>query len=266
MLIPPLSRKNDSYAFFINAYNALAIHMITANACEKDLFGACGNIGSITDIGTIIPYRPVWGMTAGTLAGNSYSLDDVEGYLRNPTPYSEDPRLHAAIVCASISCANLRPEAYVAERIDYQLTDNFNSFINNTGKGMDVDETDNMVHLNMVFKWYESDFIDYMKNTDSTVEVLEYILIYMYQSDPRFNWLRLNKGTVTIHYFDYNWDVNAEDGVPCSCQQRPCYPLWALLVTLGSLVFAVIIVAVVVVCVRRRRARAGYERINEDDK
>lgn len=61
-------------------------------------------------------------MWAGTVAGRNYTLDDVEDYLRKPTPYKEDPRLHACIVCASISCPNVLREAFVAERIEEQMT------------------------------------------------------------------------------------------------------------------------------------------------
>lgn len=46
---------------------------------------SCQPIESIRDIGTIL--NPVWTMKAGYAAGKSWSLDEVENYLRNPTPF-----------------------------------------------------------------------------------------------------------------------------------------------------------------------------------
>ena len=46
---------------------------------------SCQPIESIRDIGTIL--NPVWTMEAGYAAGKSWSLDEVENYLRNPTPF-----------------------------------------------------------------------------------------------------------------------------------------------------------------------------------
>lgn len=49
--------------------------------------------------------------------------------------FREDPRLHACIVCASISCPNVRREAYTVDKIDQQMTDQMTSFLANPKKG-----------------------------------------------------------------------------------------------------------------------------------
>ncbi|WP_317196161.1 DUF547 domain-containing protein [Hymenobacter siberiensis] len=47
------------------------------------------------------------------------SLDNIEhGTLRKQY---DDPRIHFALVCASMSCARLRNEPYTAARLDAQL-------------------------------------------------------------------------------------------------------------------------------------------------
>ena len=49
------------------------------------------------------------------------SLDNIEhGTLRKKY---NDPRIHFALVCASISCPRLRNEAYMADKLDAQLDD-----------------------------------------------------------------------------------------------------------------------------------------------
>jgi len=49
------------------------------------LLFSCRPIKSIKDIGTVL--KPVWKMTAGYAGGRTWSLDEVEDYLRNPTPF-----------------------------------------------------------------------------------------------------------------------------------------------------------------------------------
>ena len=48
------------------------------------LYSKCEAIKSIRDIGSLL--HPVWKMAAGTIGGRSYSLDDIEDYLRDPKP------------------------------------------------------------------------------------------------------------------------------------------------------------------------------------
>jgi hypothetical protein len=45
---------DDWFSFWINTYNALAVKTIINNACDKDIFGSCGPISSIRNIGKII--------------------------------------------------------------------------------------------------------------------------------------------------------------------------------------------------------------------
>ena len=49
--------------------------------------------------------------------------------------FSEDPRLHACIVCASISCPNLRMEAFRPDTVDQQMDQQMRDFLMNDKKG-----------------------------------------------------------------------------------------------------------------------------------
>src|SRR5689334_16583538 len=84
--IDAVNETSQFYSFYINVYNALAVAMIVNNPCEKDLFGTCGPIKSIRDIGinytsidsynqnlgTILPWKTVWDMNAG---GNNIKFE-----------------------------------------------------------------------------------------------------------------------------------------------------------------------------------------------
>jgi hypothetical protein len=72
---------------------------------------------SIKDGGSLL--SPIWKKKIGVLGGAAYSLDDIEhGILRKAF---KEPRVHFAIVCASLSCPDLRPEPFEAARLS--LTD-----------------------------------------------------------------------------------------------------------------------------------------------
>jgi len=256
--------RNETYAFYINVYNALAMNMIITHSCETDIFGDCGKLVSIHDIDRKLGliYGGVWTKQAGVVAKKTVSLDDIENLLRNPpNGYREDPRLHACIVCASVSCPDVRSEAYVPQSIGEQMLDNFRKFISNPKKGMNIDTSSSTVTLSEIFDWYEDDFTTYT----ATNNVLDFILLYMDPNDVNFNWLSKNKDKVTINHFHYDWNVNAEDQwIPCSAKARPCYQVWALLVTLAVIVVLALFACCCFCCIKRRKHRhhPPYERVH----
>ncbi len=48
----------------------------------------------------------------------------------------EDSRVHACIVCASISCPNVRMEAFQPDRVGEQMDSQVKDFLGNSKKGM----------------------------------------------------------------------------------------------------------------------------------
>lgn len=138
-----LHGRDDALAFWINVYNLFAVKMV------RDHFP----LTTIKDAGSI--FSPVWGMPAGTVGGKRYSLNDIEQKILRPL---NEPAIHFAIVCASVSCPDLRPEAYMASALNGQLESQIHLFLENRGKGMRVDREKKTVHLSMIFDWYEKDF------------------------------------------------------------------------------------------------------------
>ncbi|MFQ5356273.1 MAG: DUF547 domain-containing protein [Mariprofundaceae bacterium] len=140
---PPeqLENRNEKIAFYINAYNILAIKMVIDHWPLK----------SIRDVGSL--FIPVWKRPAGKIGGMVVSLDDIEHKILRPM---HDPRVHMAIVCASISCPDLRREAYRAVHINEQLNDQSRAFLANPGKGVRVE--DERIFVSKIFDWFEEDF------------------------------------------------------------------------------------------------------------
>jgi hypothetical protein len=136
-----LETREERLAFYINAYNILAIKMVLDH----------WPVRSIKDAGSL--FQSVWNKPAGWAAGREITLDGIEhGILRK----QGEPRIHMAIVCASLSCADLRPEPYTAERLDEQLDAASAEFLNNPTKGLRVEQ--GAVRVSRIFAAFEEDF------------------------------------------------------------------------------------------------------------
>eukprot|EP01062_Namystynia_karyoxenos_P005658 TRINITY_DN11963_c0_g1_i1.p2 TRINITY_DN11963_c0_g1~~TRINITY_DN11963_c0_g1_i1.p2 ORF type:complete len:269 (+),score=110.89 TRINITY_DN11963_c0_g1_i1:178-984(+) len=194
--------KNDTYALYMNAYNALAINTIIQHPTK---LGKC--ISSIQDIG-LIPKVSVWMETAGTVAGAKMSLNDIEGLLRDPSKlgFEEDCRVHGCIVCASISCPNVRAEAYLPEKIDAQMDDNVRDWLANPKKGSAV--VSDGVEVSKIAQWYAGDL---QKCYGSAAAFLQ-----RFGPPPVTKYIASHgAASVKLSYFDYDWNANGH--VPCDC-------------------------------------------------
>ena len=140
-----LRGKDEAMAFWINAYNIFAVKLV------RDHFPISG----IKKIGNI--FSPVWSIPAGNVGGKMYTLHSIEHEILRPM---KEPAIHFAIVCASVSCPDLLPEAYTAAALKSQMKSQVNRFLGNREKGMRVDGEKKTVHLSMIFDWYEKDFAE----------------------------------------------------------------------------------------------------------
>ena len=139
-----LASKADRFAFWINAYNLMAIKAVL------DQYPTA----SIRDGGSLL--RPIWKRTIGTVARTEHTLDDIEhGILRREFG---DPRVHFAIVCASVSCPDLRAEPYEGARLDAQLDDAVRRFLANRKKGLVPGADGRTAQVSSIFKWFGGDF------------------------------------------------------------------------------------------------------------
>lgn len=138
-----LQGKEETLAFWINVYNIFAVKLV------RDHYP----VTSIKDVGSLI--FPVWEKPAGKVGGKMYSLNDIEHKILRPM---NEPAMHFAIVCASVSCPDLRAEAYRASALSGQLKLQIHRFLENKGKGMQVYRERKTVYLSRLFDWYKKDF------------------------------------------------------------------------------------------------------------
>ncbi|WP_296383322.1 DUF547 domain-containing protein [Winogradskyella sp.] len=162
--------KNEKLAYWINAYNALTIDLILRNYPTK----------SIKDI------KDPWDQRLWKFGDKWYNLNDIEHKILRKM---DEPRIHFAIVCASVSCPKLQNEAFTASNLEEQLTNATKEFLSDSSKN---ELSKNRIKLSKIFKWFKKDFeknrslIDFL-NTYSEV-------------------LISNKAKKSFK--DYNWDLN----------------------------------------------------------
>jgi len=171
-------------AFLINLYNAATLQLIIDHYPLR----------SIKDIGNIL--KGPWKQEVVPLLGHTTTLDYLEhGVLRKR--YNE-PRVHFAIVCASIGCPPLRAEAYTADRLDAQLADQGRAFLQTPEKNR-VDAADGTLFLSPIFKWFSEDF---EKKSGSVVAFVTPFFAPADQSVLR------TRRDLKIRYTDYDWSLN----------------------------------------------------------
>lgn len=177
-----LKTSKEKMTSWINVYNIMAIKMVLDHY----------PVDSIKDAGSL--FGSVWKKKVGVVGGREVTLNEIEHEILRKMG---DPRIHAAIVCASVSCPDLRREAYAADRLGTQLDDQFKRFLENPSKGLKVNHKTKRVLLSKIFDWFEEDF-------ESKGGVLPYLSRYAPEKDRSF----LKKGNLDVSYLDYNWDLN----------------------------------------------------------
>jgi hypothetical protein len=179
-----LASREGRLAFWINAYNILAIDLVRRHY----------PVESIRDIGSFL--SPVWKKPAGRAAGREVTLHEIEHEILRPMG---DPRIHAALVCASTSCPALRRDPYTAAEIDAQLDDTVDRWLANPRKGLRIDRAGRTVHLSRIFDWFQEDF-----------EARGGVLAFAAAHAPRAEraWLERHGSDAELVYMDYDWSLN----------------------------------------------------------
>jgi hypothetical protein len=189
--------KDQQLSFLINAYNGFTLQLIMQNYAKFQ----AGKAESIKDLGSFF-FSP-WKQSFFTLLGEERHLDNIEHDMIRE--WFERPRIHAALVCAAVSCPPLRNQAFVADKLQQQLHDQMAQFLSDDQRNT-INLKDNRLYLSSIFKWYGNDF---EKGQQGFFDLRD--LIKKYQADmaddtQQLTWLQ--KQTFSIRYLDYDWRLN----------------------------------------------------------
>lgn len=166
-------------AFYINAYNALAIQGVLNGDAPDSLLGRL----------TFFKRRSY------RVLGTSLTLDQIE---KERLAALGEPRVHFAIVCASLSCPRLASRAFWPTTVEAQLDAAARAFINDATRNR-YDPGRKLALLSAIFDWYADDF----------GRVRSPVAAYLagYVRDPAIA-ADLAAGRYTLRYTPYDWNLN----------------------------------------------------------
>ena len=140
------------------------------------------------------------------IAGEQLSLDAIEhGKIRR----FGDPRVHAALVCGSVSCPTLRYETYRGEALDGQLDDQMRRFLSEGGAMLNIETR--TVRLSRVFLWYGGDFTR-PANMPTWLPARPSVLLraLLPWLDESASWIA--SGKASVKYQAYDWGLRCSVG------------------------------------------------------
>jgi hypothetical protein len=186
--------KAQRLAFLINAYNAFTVELILTKYPDLE---------SIKDLGSV--FSAPWKKKFFSLLGQERHLDDVEhGIIRAPGAF-DDPRIHVGVVCASIGCPMLRPDAFTPEKLDAQLDDGMKRFLADATRNR-YDAAGGRLQVSKIFDWYGKDFEKGHKGYDSLKATFARHAAQL-ATTPEAQ-AKVRSGDYKLEFLDYDWKLN----------------------------------------------------------
>ncbi len=175
-----LPSRNARLAFWINAYNALTINAVLAHYPK---------------IQSVLKVTPdFFKSKTRSAGGKTLALNDIENRIIRPK--FKDPRIHAALNCASVSCPPLANFAFTAKGLNGQLKKVFTAFVNDTTRNQ-IDAGAGTVKLSKIFEWYGVDF----KKAGGPAK---YMAGFMADEAKK----KLLSETASVQFLPYDWNLN----------------------------------------------------------
>jgi hypothetical protein len=188
--------KNQQLAFWINAYNAVTV---------KGILREYPTTSIRNHTATLYGYN-IWKDLQLTVEGKAYSLEAMEHEVLRKMG---EPRIHFAIVCASLGCPRLLNEAYTADRLDEQLTRNARAFFADPTK-FTADARSGTIWVSPILKWFASDF------GPDTAAQMRTIAPWV----PETAQALAASGRARVSYLDYDWGLNDRSKVRGSAKRE----------------------------------------------
>lgn len=179
--------RDQQLATLLNAYNAFTVKLILKHYPVK----------SIKDIGSL--FTNSWKITFFELFGEKTYLDHIEHDLIRGNPKFNEPRIHFAVVCASIGCPKLPNKAFTAANLETQLQAGARAFLQDSSRNRYNPEK-RLLQLSKIFDWYGDDFVNKFGSPQKFVA--------KYITEVPAEQQLIAQGKVKLEYLDYNWSLN----------------------------------------------------------
>jgi hypothetical protein len=197
-------------ALWTNAYNAFTLKAIISHyPIQKSSLSIAGLRFPDNSIRQI---PGVWDMLQWNIMGGKHTLEGIEHEILRAE--FDEPRIHAALVCAAMSCPPLRNEPFVPERLDEQFDDQMKEFVSHDEK-FRIDRDTNTVYLSQIFSWFGGDFVGRYGTDDQFTDhdeaeraSLDAVSQAVTEEDANY----LRTADYSIDYLDYDWTLNEQQG------------------------------------------------------
>ena len=187
-------RREQQLAFLINAYNAFTVELILTEYPE---------VTSIKELGSL--FSSPWKRKFFLLLGESQNLDGIEHDLIRGSGRYNEPLIHFAVNCASIGCPALLDEAFMAEKLDQQLLESTERFLNDRSRNR-FDARTGTLEISSIFDWYAEDFSKGWRGYDSLHDFFRTHADWI--TDDAESVEKLRKAALRIEFLDYDWSLN----------------------------------------------------------
>ena len=180
------AQRNAKLAYWINAYNALTVEGILRVYPTSSIRNHTPKL---------IGYN-IWKKLHLYTGSSKINLDSIEHKVLRKM---NEPRIHFAIVCASIGCPRLLNQAYTSDKIENQLIVNTTDFFSRS-QNLSIDQQRSKLQLSAILEWFGTDF------GDTTAEQIQTIGPYFPEAAKTF----ISRGGFSIEFLDYDWQLNAQ--------------------------------------------------------
>ena len=193
--------ESSRLAYWINAYNAATITIVLHYY----------PIDTVLDVKkpTLAFFLP---RTAGffyfqkvRLGGEAMSLYHLENDIIRKR--FDEPRIHFALNCASLSCPELPRRAFTADNLENELEREARKFLSQS-RNLRIDHENQTIYLSEIFDWYRDDFVSWLRQRSSnqTGGLLDYIALYV-EAETADD-LRQAAKTYAVSFIPYDWTLN----------------------------------------------------------
>jgi len=179
--------RDGKLAFWINAYNAVTIRGILREYPTTSIRNHTAKVWGYN----------IWNDLQLYVGGQPYALKQIEHEVLRKM---NDPRIHFAIVCASIGCPRLLNEAYVPSEVQRQLEINAKDFFSRS-QNFRYDRRNRRFQLSTILSWFGDDF------GSGQAAQLRKISPWLPSDAAR---QAATRNAVSISYLSYNWKINEQ--------------------------------------------------------
>jgi hypothetical protein len=171
----------DQLAYYVNAYNALSLYGVLERRLPANVYLS----GLLHD-----PYFVV--------GGRRVSLDQLENRIRR----FGDPRVHFALNCATRSSPPLRREPYEGSKLDQQLDEQGERFLDDA-RAVQVVDQDTVRLTELITRFYPEDYLQAYERQTGTrpVNIIEAVAPYAPEDSPLLD-------ASDYEALPYDWSLN----------------------------------------------------------